>query len=92
MLILFSVYITLRIFAGIRTWIYIVFSMITENNGFIGYLLITINMINFDDDFILRVTPHWLLRFARFDIPKIKVLESEWPTVITLIPVILVVL
>lgn len=92
MLILFPVYITLRIFAGIRTWIYIVFSIITENNGFIGYLLITINMVNFDDDFILRVTPHRLLRFARFDIPKIKVSESEWPTVITLIPVILVVL
>ena len=59
-----------RIFSGIRQNILMIMIMITGNYNFFNLLTMVINLVNFDDEFILFVTPHRLLKLFNFDIPK----------------------
>ena len=63
---------SLRIFSGIRQNIFMISIMMTGNYNFFNILAMVINLVNFDDEFIVYVTPHWLLKLLRFDLPEIK--------------------
>ena len=67
--------------------------MLTGNYNFFNLLTMTVNLVNFDDEFILYITPGWLLKLFRFEIPEVKKPEEQSKyqyALLTLLPVAII--
>lgn len=70
---------SLRIFAGIRIHVLMLIIALTGNYNFFNLLTIVINLVNFDDEFLLTWIPHSVFRFLNIEVKQKEIVDhSNW--------------
>jgi hypothetical protein len=92
-LFFFAPFRSLRIFAGIRVHVLMFIIALTGNYNFFNLLTMVINMVNFDDEFLLYWIPHSVFRFLNIEVKeqKKKVDETNWNSLFIYPPIALMI-
>mmetsp|Transcript_19438 Transcript_19438/g.17225 ORF Transcript_19438/g.17225 Transcript_19438/m.17225 type:complete len:307 (-) Transcript_19438:816-1736(-) len=87
-LFLYSPIRSLRIFAGIRIHLFMILIMLTGNYTFFNLLTMVINVVNFDDEFLIYVIPGWVFKLLNIKIEhKPQKSADNWKIFSNIIPV-----
>lgn len=92
-LLFYAPFRSLRIYSGIRQNILMIAIMMTGNYNFFNLLTMTINLVNFDDEFILYIVPEWLFKILKFEVPLNKDVKEQPKSqylLLTLFPTVVV--